>query len=136
MNASLSGQLAERASGLIVPAHLAALPEGGTEDGKAAEGGRDGDGRRRLVLVKKVRRMFVGLAEELDRQDLALILACKQRRQRPREVVDAATGVTVKVLMTEDIPGACGEILFREDAGGPDPGFGCQCSRVHFLAGV
>lgn len=138
MNAPLSGQLAERASGLMVPAHLADVPESGTtEEGKPAAGGRDPDGRRRIVLTRSIRRvLFKELAPALDRLDLALLLACRQRRQRPREVVDAVTGETVTVLMTEEIPGACGELLFQEGAGEADPGFGCRCTRIHFLSGV
>lgn len=134
-NPALNAPLAQRPSGIVVPAHLASLPEEpeARPEGKAAEGARDPDGRRRVVLTKETRKLFGRLAGDLGRDDFGIILWCKTSRARTEIVKDAVTGAPIAVELTEQIPGACGEIMLREGEGEHDPGFGCKCTRIHFL---
>lgn len=128
------GELAERASGLLVPAHLAHQTEEPASVPDVAA--RDADGRRRVVLVKDVRKGFTRCAVALDQSDLAFVLVCKTRRKTVKMATDLSYPARkIPVEVVEEIPGACGEVMVREDEGGPDPGFGCQCTRVHFTTG-
>lgn len=86
-----------------------------------------------MVLSDESRRYFLGLVRTLGPRDLGFFLACKMIRQVKRMVVDANTGAEVPAIVTEPVAGACGEIMLREGEGGPDPGFGCKCTRVHFV---
>lgn len=135
MNATAAGPLAglaQRESGLIVPAHLAGIPEE-PETGTAAAGyAKDTDGRRRILISKDARKRFSRLAGDLDRDDLAFVLFCRVTRDVVKHVKDLETGADVAVTFKEPIPNACGEVLVREGEGTPDPGFGCKCTRVHF----
>jgi hypothetical protein len=128
--------VAQRESGLIVPLHLAGVPEvkEGAESRVADDVPRDADGRRRIVLTREARRTFTKMVRELGPQHLAILLSCRTQRHVVREVEDATTHEKVPVLVTEPIPDACGEILIREDEDGADPGFGCKCSRIHFVS--
>lgn len=133
----MSGSLAnfetrQRSSGLLVPSHLASVPEGEP----APDVARDADGRRRIVLSDEARRHFAQLVKALGPRDLAFFLACRNTRTTRRVVKDAATGEAVTTLITESIEGACGGIMLREGEGTGDPGFGCQCARVHFVASI
>jgi len=136
MNGTAAGPfseaLAQRESGLIVPAHLAHAPEEPAEGSPAAGLARDPDGRRRIVLARDTRRRFNAVAKDLARDDLAFILWCKTKRQVTKLAEDVATGQKVPVMVEEPIEGACGEVMLREGEGTPDPGFGCKCTRVHF----
>jgi hypothetical protein len=122
----------ERESGLVVPAHLASVPEAGREDA-TPDVPRDPDGRRRLVLSREVRQKLTRIVAETKELDLGFFFACRAVRYRFEHVKDAATGEEKIVRVEEPIPGACGEIMMREDEGGVDPGFGCKCTRIHFL---
>jgi hypothetical protein len=130
-----SGSLAQRASGLVVPAHLAGVPEEPAAEGLAAPGARDADGRRRIVLTRETRKRFSRTAADLDREDLAFVLVCKGFRYVGKEASDPATGETSLVAVKEPIPGACGEVMLREGEDTLDPGFGCKCTRIHFTKG-
>lgn len=133
--------LVTRESGLVVPANYASLPEEPVVDARPEGAGqagaaRDSDGRRRIVLTKDRRKNFTRLANDLANDDLAVILWCKTQRPRIIKVPDATTGEETAVVINETIPGACGEVMLREDEGGADPGYGCKCTRIHFLGRV
>jgi hypothetical protein len=130
-----TGGLALRESGLVVPAHLAHLPEEPGDQGRERTGGTDPDGRRRIVLARDTRKRFSRLAGDLDREDLAFVLVCKQHREVTKHVKDAKSGESIVVAVREEIPGACGEVMLREGMDTPDPGFGCKCTRIHFTKG-
>lgn len=125
---------AERESGLVVPAHLAAVPETPEPDGLPAAGGLDSDNRRRIVLDRRTRKMLTELAIGLGQRDIAVFFHCRTHRMALKKIKDAKTGEDVEAIVQEPIPGSCGEIMTREGEGTLDPGFGCKCSRVHFLA--
>lgn len=132
-----AGPFAERESGLIVPAHLADQPEKPDAVRHARDdGAHDPDGRRRVVFTREERRRFSTFSRDLGRDDLAVVLVCRTTRQVSRRVKDAKSGEFATVMILEEIAGACGEILLREDEGGADPGFGCKCTRIHFLKGA
>jgi hypothetical protein len=135
----VTGPHVVRDSGLVVPAHLAGAPEepaaAGTTSRIRQDGAVDADGRRRLVFTPEVRKLFSRLARELERDDLVFVLACKPTKAKRVAVKDAATRETIDVIASSPIDGACGQVLLREDEGGEDPGFGCACTRVHFLRG-
>lgn len=131
---NIGGALARRDSGILVPAHLAIEPQADpSAEAAPAKGARDPDGRRRIVLSKETRKLFLRLVRDLTPLDLALFMACRKTRQVPQIVKDAATGQNVGVVVTEQVPDACGEVMLREDEGGTDPGFGCKCTRIHFI---
>jgi hypothetical protein len=127
--------LVQRDSGLIVPAHLAGVPEEPDAD-KRAQGSVDPDGKRRVVIPRPMRRSLSKLSGDLAVTDLAIVIVCKTFRMVTREVRDAASGEKVRVELREEIPGACGKIMLRCGEGTIDPGFECDCTRLHFLAGV
>ncbi len=125
----------ERESGIVVPANLIDLPEGAAavDDSSQPEIARDADGRRRIVLSREMRTMLTRMVKQCNGLDLGFFFSCRAARFRFENVKDAATGKDAIVRIEERIPGACGEIMLREDDGGPDPGFGCKCTRIHFL---
>jgi hypothetical protein len=128
--------LVQRASGIVVPAHLASTPEepaGGTPSAAVA---RDPDGRRRVVIDRQTRKAMLKAAKAFGVVDLALVLTCRTTRPVQRVVQDVKTLQNVLVTEVEPVPGACGEVMQREDEGGADPGFGCTCTRIHFVKGV
>lgn len=128
--------MAQRASGLVVPAHLAHLAEKTADDAPHDGIARDPDGRRRVLLSRNGRRGMMAAANEFGEMGIMIALHCATNKPVRRLVKDATTGGTVMVTMLEPVPGACGEIMLREDGDGIDPGFGCKCTRLHFVAGV
>lgn len=63
------------------------------------------DGRRRIVLTREDRRALNRAIKILQAAGLGLVVGCR---------------------------GTCGQPLMREGGDGPDQGYGCRCSRVHF----
>jgi len=118
-------------SGLVVPSHVAHEPE----PEQPADSAKDADGRRRVVLDRDTRKVLGKLARAFGERDIAVLFHCQTHRRVRRTVKDAKTGADVTVMALEPIDGACGEIMAREGDGTMDPGFGCKCQRVHFLAG-
>lgn len=116
-------EMAESPGGLIAPKHLL--------DGPPAMGGRDKDGRRRIVLSRDERRRLVGLAKLFKVSDLGIVITCQPRRL-VNKVVEVE-GAKVLQPVWEPISGACGELMVREGEGTDDPGYGCKCTRIHFL---
>jgi hypothetical protein len=102
--------LAQRPSGLVVPANLANVPEVGKPGAVVA---RDLDGRRRVVLSDELRRKLNSVILELKAQGFGLIVGCRN------------------VTALPDGTPACGQLLAQEAE--PDAGYGCQCSRIHWL---
>lgn len=102
---------AQRSSGIIVPVALA------DEPGKRAdtEGmAQDADGRRRVVLTNDERRLLDKAITMLRDRGFGVIVGC----------------------VKGTLPGggqACGGFAIPVGRGTPDAGFGCQCSRIHFL---
>lgn len=108
-----AGGMVQRASGVIVPAGLEL--ENDTSAPAALKPGKspttyDPDGRRRVVLTKDDQRL-------VDRAILVL-------RQR-------GFGILVMCSQRDDDKAPCEQPMLNE-VGGPDPGYGCKCSRVHF----
>jgi hypothetical protein len=127
-----TGPLAQRPSGLIVPAHLAHVrPEAPAPDTAA----RDADGRRRIVLAREDRKALQRIAGRMHGLDVATVFSCRTTREALRTVTDATSGALVSVVVQEPIASACGEVLLREGEDTDDPGFGCKCTRIHFLKG-
>lgn len=141
----LPGPMAERPSGLVVPEHLAHVPEGPTSAptatverraGAAQRGeATDPDGRRRLVLTREQRHLLTKFAREFKPFDIAAVLFCQSSRPVTRLATHPETGVEIPVTLWETIPGACGQMLEREGEGTDDPGYGCRCTRFHFVRG-
>lgn len=101
--------LVQTDGGLLVP--IDAIPT--KADGTPAIGAADSDGRRRIVLTKDDQRRIDKAIKILNAAGLGIIVACRDPRP------DGAKG--------------CGQALLTEGRGGPDAGYGCQCSRIHFL---
>lgn len=136
MSTAATPELVQRDSGIIVPAHLAGAPEEPGVEGERAKGGIDPDGKRRVVIPKQTRKALSRISGDLGRTDLAIVIVCKTFRMVPRQVEDAVTKEKVTVELREDIPGACGKIMVRCGEGTIDPGFECDCTRIHFVSGV
>lgn len=112
-------------AGLVVPAHAADAmerirdvldPKGGAQGSvpiRRLPTAYDADGRRRVGLTKRERRDVEKMIRILNAQGIGVVLSCVQR-------FDGKT--------------PCGGCLSPEGQGGPDDGFGCNCSRLHFLA--
>lgn len=107
-----------RASGIIVPADLATMPDRSSGNGAAAPSGPpvcyDPDGRRRILVT----------AEHVRRLDRLLIDM-------------AATGQAVIMVCREDFKRAdgtksCGQPMMRE-AGGDGRTYVCLCTRIHVV---
>ena len=101
--------LAERESGIIVPGHLANQPEVGQKVT------RDPDGRVRLVLTDEDRRAINRLVMTLQGHGLGAVVACR----RDQAHADGSS--------------RCGDIMITEGKDTPDPGYGCTCTRIHWL---
>lgn len=123
-------QMRRRPSGLLVPPNLASMPEG---PAPAPTGARDADGRRRVLVSDESRRLMWRLVRELGQCDLAFVTVCQTSRRVVRHVTNVATGQLEAAIVTEPIAGACGQLMLREGEGTADPGFGCACTRLHFL---
>lgn len=67
--------------------------------------GLDPDGRRRIVLTREDRRALNRAIRILQAAGLGIVVGCR---------------------------GTCGKPLMTEGRDGPDQGYGCDCSRVHF----
>jgi hypothetical protein len=67
--------------------------------------GLDPDGRRRIVLTRENRKVLNRAIIALRAAGLGIVIGCR---------------------------GTCGNALAREGEDGPDQGYGCACSRVHF----
>lgn len=101
--------LVQTGAGLLVPAD--AIP--GNGDGQV-QATRDADGRRRIVLTRDDQRKIDRAIRIIQAAGLGVIVACRQDDTPERQ-------------------GNCGQPLLNEGAGTGDPGYGCRCSRVHFL---
>lgn len=107
----------QRESGLIVPASLATVPERSNGNGKVHQGPPtcyDPDGRRRVIISDEERRLFDRLAKVAQDHGQGLVMVCRNDKMRP------------------DGKPACGQPMQREDWDGPDKGYGCVCTRIHF----
>lgn len=103
----------QRASGIIVPARLATMPDPGSRIPKGPAVSYDPDGRRRIIID----------GDQLRRQDRLL-----------RDM--GITGQSVIVVCREDFRRAdgvrcCGQPMVREMK--PDEGYGCLCTRIHVV---
>jgi hypothetical protein len=102
--------LVQRQSGIVVPAHLAQQLD------QARPGAPplvyDPDGRRRVVIEKQ---QVESIFKDFAALGLAFFMGCRPGPKR-------ADGVT-----------PCGHPMRREADGGPDPGYGCLCTRIYFV---
>lgn len=99
------GPVAQRPSGLIVPAALAEAKV----PGQADEGpSKDADGRQRVVLTRADQKKIDQAIKVLHQAGLGIVVGCKRE-------------------------GGCGLPMTNEGNGTPDSGYGCRCSRVHFV---
>ncbi len=101
----------ERASGILVPATLEQEPDKGAKPGQRPIT-FDTDGRRRVVMTRDEQRQIDRAISLLAQHGLASLVMCAAR---------------------QDGKAPCGEPLKNEGRGTPDAGYGCQCSRVHFI---
>lgn len=108
--------IVETPSGLLVPADAAdtldqhaklnPVPSATGDQGISAETfNRDPDGRRRIVLTREDRKALNRAIRILQAAGLGILVGCR---------------------------GTCGKALVRQGGDGPDQGYGCDCSRVHF----
>lgn len=127
----------ERESGLFVPAHLAREAE--IREPHAPpdrpEGGVDPDGRTRIVMPADARKALRALGAWTSSRHLGVFFTCQASRQVVKPVT-LESGAVSLVTVREEIPGKCGEIFLREGQDTGDPGFGCKCTRIHFVRGV
>lgn len=110
MSGTAADSMVRRDSGILVDPALAREPD-------RAKPGRepiayDPDGRRRLVLTKQDQKGIDRLIKELLARGLGLLVCCLNR---------------------PDDTEPCGQPLLVEHRGMPDAGYGCRCTRVHFL---
>lgn len=99
------------ASGLIVPKGAVEARPTTPAKRETRRTAYDTDGRRRIVMLRRERAAVQAAVDILNRAGVGLILGCSDRfdGQKP-----------------------CGGFLTAE-RDGVDEGFGCQCSRIHFL---
>ncbi len=97
------GPLAQRPSGLFVPVNLAEAKVAGD---KADGPARDEDGRRRVVLTKADQKLIDRAIKIMHRAGMGIVVGCKA---------------------------GCGQPMLNEDQGTPNAGYGCKCSRIHFV---
>lgn len=119
--------LAQTPGGVVVPARLANMNNQGT--GVA----RDMDGRRRLVYTDDQRRQIHRTQGILRSQGVGSLVGCIGAFGPP-----AAAGETRKGGTGYHLDGskACGEVMKAEgleELDGRDAGYGCKCTRIHFL---
>src|SRR5689334_5797565 len=86
--------LAQRSSGLIVPAHLAGVPEEPVAERTADGIARDPDGRRRLVMSRETRRHLTRFVKDSSSDGIFVVLSCQDFRFAAREVHNPTTGAT------------------------------------------
>lgn len=115
--------LARRPSGVIVPAALASQPDDGAK-GQTGSVARDMDGRRRVVFGNEERRAIDKAIKLLQAQGIGSLIGCV-----------GGYGKTGRPGYGHHRDGsvACGQPLRPEGSDGPDAGYGCNCTRVHFL---
>jgi hypothetical protein len=111
--AGSSDRLVRRPSGIVVDRKLGDLPE----HGKAQPVTRDADGRRRVVFTDDERRKLNAVIKFVGREGFGIILGC--RREHLNDGTPACGGVMVPVGFED---------------GGPDAGYACGCSRIHWAA--
>jgi hypothetical protein len=104
--------LAKRESGVIVPANLAGSPEANLKRTPVA---RDMDGRRRVLYTDSERRNLNRVLTMLITRGLAAVVACIGGQEHG------------------DGGNSCGDIMLAEGKGTDDPGFGCKCTRIHWV---
>jgi hypothetical protein len=104
--------LVKRDSGIVVPADLAVLPDKSKPAGPV--GAYDPDGRRRIVISDELRRQQDRLVAAMKTTGQAVFMACRADFSRA------------------DGKPACGDVMVPVGIGGPDPGYECQCTRIHF----
>lgn len=104
------GSAVQRESGIIVPAELEREPD--ATKGGDVPGAYDLDGRRRLVLTREDQRAIDRLLKTLIPQGLGVLVICGNRR---------------------DGKPPCGRPLKNEGRGTADAGYGCDCTRIHFI---
>lgn len=110
---SIDTHLAKRESGVIVPDHLAGVPDTSALT-KRTPVARDMDGRRRLVYTDSERRNLNRVLTMLISRGLAAVVACIGRQEHG------------------DGGNSCGDIMLAEGKDTDDPGFGCKCTRIHW----
>lgn len=106
----------QRASGIIVPARLAMVPDRSSGNGKAHVGPPicyDPDGRRRIIIDGDQRRRQDRLLRDMAVTGQAVIMVCREDFKR------------------SDGTKACGQPMLRETE--PDEGYGCLCTRIHVV---
>ena len=119
--------LARRASGLIVPAELANRPDPVVPaNGSVA---RDLDGRRRVVFTNDERKAIDKAINLLKQQGIGYIVGCLGTYGKPTPGREAGGG---RGYHRDGSP-ACGQPMKPEGVGTVDAGYGCNCTRVHFL---
>ena len=109
MSASTAGMVKREGSGLVVPAALASEVDATTGKTPTAY---DPDGRRRVVLSTQDQKAIDRGITTLRQHGLGVIVACASR---------------------DDGKPICGQPLLVEGKGLPTAGYGCRCSRVHFI---
>lgn len=97
-----------------MPAALGEQPERAAGVTQGTQVCYDPDGRRRITWSDEVRRQTDRLIRQLAATGQAFFLACRNEKARP------------------DGKPACGEMMAPEGRGGPDEGYGCKCTRIHF----
>src|SRR5687767_5703411 len=108
--------MARTGSGLIVPKALADSPAA-TPPGKRAAIARDMDGRRRVVFSNAERKAIDKAIQILKAQGIGFIPGCIGQ---------------LKGGYHPDGSKVCEQHMASVDAGTPDAGFRCNCTRVHF----
>lgn len=123
------GSLARRPSGVIVPSELANQPDPKVE-ARLGSVARDMDGRRRVVYPNDERKTIDKAIRLLTTQGIGFIVGCVGAygpAPDPGKGRAAGTGHHL------DGSVACGQPMRPEGVGTPDAGYGCQCTRIHFL---
>ena len=121
------GSLVRRPSGVIVPAELGNRPVPGAPSNGSVT--RDLDGRRRVVYPDSERRVIDKAINLLRAQGIGYIVGCIGAYGPPDDRREASGGNGYH----RDGSLACGQPMRPEGVGTPDAGFGCNCTRIHFL---
>lgn len=105
----------QRASGIIVPARLATMPDRGTRTPKGPAVAYDPDGRRRIVIDVDQRRKLDRLLKAMKATGQTVVMACREDFRR-------ADGTK-----------SCGQPMLREPGDGGTT-YVCACTRIHVAA--
>lgn len=101
----------QRASGVLVPTSVEREPDRGAKPCQRPIS-YDKDGRRRVLMTRDDQRRIDRAINLMAEHGLAGLVMCAARQDgRP----------------------PCGEPMKNEGRGTPDRGYGCACSRVHFI---